>query len=62
MLCGWLSRFESSLRSSTDVRRQPPLEGGLTGGLVEIRAKLSDLKQSVRVAIRWLHGPPFKPV
>ena len=41
----------------TDRRIQPPLEGGITGGLVEIGAKLSDLKQSVRVAIRWLHGP-----
>lgn len=40
--------------TSTDGRRQPPFEGGLTGGLVEIGGKLSDLKQSVRVEIRWL--------
>jgi hypothetical protein len=43
---------------STDGCKQPLLRGGLIGGLVIIGAKLSDLKQSVRVAIRWLHGPP----
>jgi hypothetical protein len=44
---------------SSDVQRQPPFDGGLSGGLAVIGEKLSYLKQSVRVEIRWLHGPPI---
>jgi hypothetical protein len=46
---------------STNGWRQPLFRRGLTGGLALIGAKLSDLKQSVTVEIRWRHGPPFKP-
>jgi hypothetical protein len=46
---------------STDGWKQPLLGRGLTGGLALISAELSDLKQSVRVEIRWLHGPPSHP-
>jgi hypothetical protein len=53
-----LPRVIFSAATSTDVRRQPPLEGGCCGGLAVIGEKLSYLKQSVRVEIRWLHGPP----
>jgi hypothetical protein len=46
------------LFASIDVRRLPPFDGGLCGGFTGIGSKLSDLKQSLRFAIRWVHGPP----
>ena len=44
--------------SSIDVRKQPTLGGGLCGGLGVILSLINELKQSLRIGIRWLHGPP----
>ena len=45
--------------SSTDVWKLPTLGGGLGGGFVASSSNLSDLNQSFRFAIWWLHGPPI---
>jgi hypothetical protein len=54
------TKVESQGFSSSDARRLPRFGRGPCGGLAVISAILSDLKQSVRVDIRWLHGPPIQ--
>src|ERR1700678_4173503 len=45
---------------STDRRIQPPLGGGITGGIVESVRFYQLINQLLMTSMWWLHGPPFK--
>jgi hypothetical protein len=55
-LTGFAIRFFIQWRPQTAIFR----EVAIVGGLVEVGAKLNDLKQLVRRAVWWLHGPPIQ--